>query len=221
MSTPPTDPRTHTRPDRGASAPAPVAMIDAAALPNHAFGHRSLMWWGTLGLIAIEGTVFALVIVAYFYLRALAPRWPLDGQPPDLLWGTLNTAVLLASLLPNHLLKQAAEAGDLRRLRIAFVLCLACSVIFLVLRVFEFRHLNVWWDTDAYGSVVWLLLGLHTLHLLTDTYDTGVLAVLMHTGPLDRRRLVDASENAQYWYFVVLSWLPIYAVIYLAPHLRL
>jgi cytochrome c oxidase subunit I+III len=27
------------------------------------------------------------------------------------------------------------------------------------------------------------------------------------------------SENALYWYFVVLSWLPIYAVIYLAPRL--
>jgi cytochrome c oxidase subunit I+III len=28
---------------------------------------------------------------------------------------------------------------------------------------------------------------------------------------------VDVSENALYWYFVVGSWLPIYAVIYLAP----
>ena len=194
--------------------------LDAAGLPSYAFGNRSLMWWGTLGLIAIEGTVFALAIVAYFYLRSLAPRWPLNGQPPDLLWGTLNTVVLLASLLPNHLLKKAAEAGDLRRLRIAFALCLAFSVAFLVVRVFEFRHLNVRWDADAYGSVVWLLLGLHTLHLITDTYDTGVLAVLMVTGPLEGRRLVDASENAQYWYFVVLSWLPIYAVIYLAPHVR-
>jgi heme/copper-type cytochrome/quinol oxidase subunit 3 len=195
-------------------------MLDAAPLPSYAFGNRSLMWWGTLGLIAIEGTVFALAIVAYFYLRSLAPRWPLNAQPPDLLWGTLNTVVLLASMVPNHMLKRAAEAGDLKRLRIGFALCLLFSVAFLVVRVFEFRGLNVWWDTDAYGSVVWLLLGLHTLHLLTDTYDTAVLAVLMRTGPLEGRRLVDASENAQYWYFVVLSWLPIYFVIYVAPHIQ-
>jgi heme/copper-type cytochrome/quinol oxidase subunit 3 len=33
--------------------------------------------------------------------------------------------------------------------------------------------LNVSWDANAYGSVVWLLLGLHTTHLITDTIDTA------------------------------------------------
>lgn len=195
------------------------AMLDVNALPTYVFGNRSLMWWGTLGLIAIEGTVFALAVVSYFYLRSNATMWPPQSTAPTLLWGTLNTVILLASLLPNHMLKRAAEHADLPRLRRAFILCLLFSVAFLVVRVFEFRGLNVRWDADAYGSIVWMLLGLHTVHLLTDTYDTGVLAVLMFTGPLEGQRLVDASENAQYWYFVVLSWLPIYAVIYIAPRL--
>ena len=30
-------------------------MIDAARLPTYAFGNHSLVWWGTVGLIAIEG----------------------------------------------------------------------------------------------------------------------------------------------------------------------
>lgn len=66
---------------------------------------------------------------------------------------------------------------------------------------------------------MWLLIGLHTLHLLTDAYDSGVLTVLAFTGPFELKRHVDVSENALYWYFVVLSWLPIYAVIYWAPRL--
>jgi heme/copper-type cytochrome/quinol oxidase subunit 3 len=65
--------------------------------------------------------------------------------------------------------------------------------------------------------VVWTLLGLHTLHLVTDAYDTMVLNVLMFTGPLEGKRFTDVSENALYWYFVVVSWLPIYAVLYWAP----
>ena len=48
------------------------AALDVAALPSFGFSHRSLMWWGTLGLIAIESTVFALAIVSYFYLRTQA-----------------------------------------------------------------------------------------------------------------------------------------------------
>ena len=34
----------------------------------------------------------------------------------------------------------------------------------------------------------------------------------------ERPRFVDVSENALYWYFVVWSWLPIYAVVYGAPY---
>jgi cytochrome c oxidase subunit III len=47
--------------------------------------------------------------------------------------------------------------------------------------------------------------------------DTGVLAVLMATGPVDKARFVDVSENGLYWYFVVLWWLPVYLTIYFAP----
>jgi cytochrome c oxidase subunit III len=49
--------------------------------------------------------------------------------------------------------------------------------------------------------------------------DTGVLTALMCIGPIEERRFVDVSENSMYWYFVVLTWLPIAAVIYLAPRL--
>ena len=88
----------------------------------------------------------------------------------------------------------------------------------IAIRALEFTALNCRWDSDAYGSIVWLLLGLHTTHLVTDVYDSTVLAALFFfSRPLEGRRHVDVSENSLYWYFVVWSWLPIYAVIYLAP----
>jgi heme/copper-type cytochrome/quinol oxidase subunit 3 len=191
--------------------------VDAAMLPSFAYGHRSPMWWGTVGVAAIEGTVFALAIMMYFYLRTRVTVWPPEVLPPDLLWGTVNTVVLLVSMFPNHLAKKASERRDLRAVRIWMVVCLALALVFLFVRVLEFMMLNVWWDTNAYGSAVWFILGLHTTHLLTDAFDTVVLAVLMFTGPLEGKRYVDVSENAMYWYFVVLAWLPMYAVIYIAP----
>ena len=63
------------------------------------------------------------------------------------------------------------------------------------------------------------MLGLHTTHIVTDFLDSSVLTVLMFTGPVEEHRFVDVEENAVYWYFVVLSWLPIYGVIYWAPRL--
>jgi len=198
---------------------APALMLDVRHLPSFGFGHRSLMWWGTVCLMLIEGTVFAIAAMAYFYLRSLTAHWPLDAPPPALLWGTVNTAVLLLSMWPNQLAKRAADREQRGRARLWLAVCLLFAVVFLVIRGFEFAALNVSWYANAYGSVVWLLLGLHTTHLITDAVDTAVLAVLLFTGPFEGKRFVDVSENALYWYFVVLSWLPIYAVIYLAPRL--
>jgi cytochrome c oxidase subunit 3 len=194
--------------------------LDVGALAPGAFSSRSLMWWGTMGLVLIEGMVFALAIGAYFYLRTRMPAWPPDGvAPPDLRWGTINTIVLLMSMIPNELAKRAGGRIDLQAVRIWMVACLAFGVVFNALRVYEFAHLNVTWDHDAYGSIVWVLLGLHTTHIVTDFLDTAVLAVLMFVGPIEEKRFVDVEENAVYWYFVVLAWLPIYGVIYWAPRL--
>jgi heme/copper-type cytochrome/quinol oxidase subunit 3 len=195
------------------------ASLDVSSLPSYAFGHRSLMWWATLGVVLIEGTVFALAIVAYFYIRTRNQNWPPGVPAPDLLFGTLNTLIMMASGIPNEWTRRRARAEDLRGVRIGMFVCLAFAAAFLAVRAFEFRSLNVAWDTNAYGSATWMLLGLHTVHLVTDALDTIVLAVLMVTGPIEGKRFVDVSENAEYWWFVILAWLPIYFVIYLVPHL--
>jgi cytochrome c oxidase subunit III len=191
--------------------------LDVSHLPGYAFGHRSLMWWGTLGVIVIEGTMFVALLGAYFYLRGRVPDWPPGLPPPDLRYGVINTLVLLVSVLPNLWYKRAAEREDLRTVRLGLVISLAFAVVFTVIRVFEFRTLNCRWDTNAYGSIVWVLLGAHTVHLVTDLIDTAVLTALMFTDKIESKRFVDVSENAFYWYFVVLVWLPVFAVIYLVP----
>lgn len=192
-------------------------VLDVRDLPTYAFSHRSIMWWATLGLMVIESTVFALAVMTYFYLRSLSADWPINAIPPDLLWGTVNTVILLLSAIPNHFAKREAERLNRVRARNWLLVCLLSAILFLAVRAFEFATLNVSWTLNAYGSIVWLLLGLHTVHLITDTIDTSVLTVLLYTGPLEGKRYVDVSENAAYWYFVVVSWLPIYAVIYWAP----
>jgi heme/copper-type cytochrome/quinol oxidase subunit 3 len=194
--------------------------LDVSMLAPGAFGSRSLMWWGTMGLVVIEGTMFAIVIGAYFYLRSRVPTWPPEGiAPPDLTWGTINLFVMLASAIPNELARKAAHRIDLRGVRFWLVVCVLFGFAYNVLRAIEFTKLNVLWNTDAYGSVVWTLLGLHTVHIATDVVDTIVLTALMVVGPIEEKRFVDVEENAVYWYFVVFTWVPIYGVIYWAPRI--
>jgi heme/copper-type cytochrome/quinol oxidase subunit 3 len=194
--------------------------LELSTLPLHGYETASLTWWGTLMFILIEGTGFAIVAALYLYLASVAPAWPMDAPPPDLLPGTLLTLILLASLVPNNLLSRWAVAGDLSKVRIGIVIMTLAGVAPLIPRIFEFPALNVSWDTNAYGSTLWALLGLHTTHLITDVGETIVLAVLMYTRHGDsRRRFGDVQDNAMYWNFVVLAWIPIYALIYWVPRL--
>ena len=193
--------------------------IDVRDLPDHAFGSRSVLWWATLFIIAIEATVFVLTISTYFYLQGNETEWPPAGTPePGLLWATINTIILLVSLIPNQLTKNAAERKDLRKIRLWIVIADLFAIAFVVVRAFEFRELAVSWDVSAYASVTWTLLGFHTLHLFTDLLDSLVLTALMFTHHGEQpKRMVDVSENAFYWYFVVLCWPPIYVVLYWSP----
>jgi len=191
--------------------------LDVSDLPDHAFGHQGLIWWGTIGFMVIEGSMFIMVVITYFYLRLRVDEWPPSLSDPGLFYGTLNLAVLLISGVPNHLAKIAAEKYALIRVQFWLIICVLFGIAMLVLRAFEFTTLNCRWDDNAYGSMVWCLLILHTMHLATDVVDTGVLASLMLTGPVSRPRFVDVSENGLYWYFVVASWVPIYLTIYFAP----
>ena len=166
-----------------------------------------------VGLL-IEGTAFAFMIVIYFYLRSLAPTWPDSGRAPDLLWGSVNLAIIVASTLPNWLAQRAAQDRDHRAVRLWLYVCSAFGIALSGVRWLEFQALNVRWDEGAYGSVVWVLLGFHSFNLVTDVLDTFVLTAVTYAKPLEGKRFVDIAENCGYWYFVVLTWLPIYAVVY-------
>jgi heme/copper-type cytochrome/quinol oxidase subunit 3 len=193
--------------------------LDVSQLPDVVFGRRSIMSWGMFGMMLIEGTMFGIVLATYFYLRTRTSDWPPEGYPPVLVWGTINTAIFLLSLIPNVWISKIAEEGDLKKARLGVWIMTLIGVANMVIRVLEFGGLKVHWDTNAYGSILWTTLGLHTAHLITDWYDTLVLLVLLYTGPIEGRTFMDVSENAEYWYFVVLTWLPVYFVLYFAPRL--
>jgi heme/copper-type cytochrome/quinol oxidase subunit 3 len=188
--------------------------VDVSKLPNFAFGYRAITWWGTLGIICIEGTMFALLFAAYLYLRGRSIEWPPGHQPPALLWGTLNTVVLALSAIPNQLTKKAAERRDLPKVKLWLLVCLVFGAAFSIIRIFEFRTLNVWWDANAYGSLIWLLIGFHTAHIVTDVLDTAVLTAAVFKAPFENSIFVAVSENALYWYFVLGLWVPVYVLIY-------
>jgi len=191
--------------------------LDVSGIPSYGFGHRSLMWWGTAAFMAIEGSAFAFMVAVYFYLRTVSESWPHGAPLPDVVWGTVNAVLILLSAVPNWWLDRKAIDHDLRAVRIGLAIICVFGTLLLAVRAMEFTRLNVYPTDSAYGSVVWVMLILHTFNLVTDYIESIVLTVLMHKGPLEGKRFVDVAENCGYWNFVVVTWIPIYLVVYWAP----
>jgi len=192
-------------------------VLDVSDLPSVAFGHRMPIWWGTLGFMVIEGMAFVMAVAAYFYLASQNPDWPMIEKSPDLIWGTSLLGLFLISEIPNTWIKRRAEQMNPRTVRIGISVMALMGLFALGIRALEFTTLNCRWDTNVYGSIVWALIFLHTLHIVTDVAETVVMVAMMFLAPLDARRFVDVEENAEYWDFVVLTWIPLYLVLYWAP----
>jgi heme/copper-type cytochrome/quinol oxidase subunit 3 len=192
--------------------------IDVSDLPTGVLDSRSLVWWGTIVMTVIEGFVFAITVAAYFYLRTIASEWP-PGRtgPPALFAATTNLVVLLISAIPAVVLDRAAQRRDWRMVCWMLFTNLIFGTIFLVLRIFEFRALNCLWNSHAYGSITWTLLGLHTSNLLTSLLETAVVLVFFLIRKVEDRHYLDARLDGVFWYFVVVTWIPLYAVVFLVP----
>ncbi len=198
----------------------PRPSIDVSRLPTVVFGSRDLMYWGTLAFIVIEGWTLGLVAMSWFYLRQNETNWPpLRTPEPSLLIPTINLAVMLLSLVPAGLAAIRSEKLDRGGVTRWLMVSGAMGALILVLRWYELWALNVRWDTNAYGSVVWLLVGLHGTLVMLDVADTIGLGVMFARRELPPHYYADTTDNTLYWYFTVQSWIPIYLIAYVGPRI--
>ena len=91
------------------------------------------------------------------------------------------------------------------------------AIVATVIRVFEFTTLNCRWSDDAYSSTLWVLIGMHAGHLVTELIETLVLLAVAFTPKMEGTRLSDAAINSDYWYFVVVTGLLNFLFIYGLP----
>jgi cytochrome c oxidase subunit III len=196
-------------------------VIDVAGLPAHAFGHRDPLWWAVILLVAIEGTMLALLAVSYFYIRDRTTPFPPVAVPRSIAWiATLELVLWIASAVPTYASGRAAIAGDVRRMRRQLILATALGVVALALRWYEIHLLPFRWDSHAYGSIVWALLGLQWVHGLTGVGEDLLYVVLLFVGPVEDKHRVDIEVSTPLWYFVIagaaLAWLVVFLEVLLS-----
>jgi cytochrome c oxidase subunit 3 len=149
------------------------------------------------------------------------------GRQTDIVYGTINTAILMTSSMTIAVAGRAARAGlgDLAwRLLIATI---ALGLLFLVLKGFEYRediekHLVpgpgfalAQRGAQLFFTFYWVMTGVHAVHVTGGLAAVGRLAVASRR---DRGWLAgSASEDATalYWHLVDVIWIVLYPLLYL------
>lgn len=194
-------------------------VMDLRGLPDVVFGPRDIMWWGTLGFVLIEGFTLVLCAVAYVYVTQNFATWPPQNTPlPSLVAPTVQVVVMLVSMLPARWTARAARRYDVGKVRIGLVVATAFGIAIVGLRAWELLvSLNVKWDSNAYGSVQWLVLGAHATLLAVELVEIAGMALIFWLAPVEEKHMSDVADMVFYWYFMVLSWLPLYVLCFWLP----
>jgi cytochrome c oxidase subunit 3 len=194
------------------------AVQDVSEYPDFAFGHRDPLWWGTMGFVVIEAMTLAVCFASYFYLARNEPVWPPPpAAMPSLGVSSVAVAVALLSILPAAGSARAARRYDHDSARRALIAHSLTGLLLLALRAAEFVGLGVRWDDHAYGSVVWFTLGVHSMVVLTDIADTLFATAIFLRHKEENKHFAGLVDNADYWYFVVASWVITYLIVFVGP----
>ncbi len=192
--------------------------IDVSLLPEAVFGHRGVTWWATTAFMLIEGTTLVLMLASYLYLRLSSAEWPpRPGSDPNLLWPTVNLLVIVGQCWPFYLASRAAKRLDAGGVRKWMAVSVLLTILAVGIRALEFESLNIHWNENAYGSVVWGIMVAHTLLLVSDVLESVAIGAIFWTHREEPKHFPDVEDDAMYTYFLAATWVILYAFVFLSP----
>jgi cytochrome c oxidase subunit 3 len=181
--------------------------------------------------LATEVLFFGGLFAAYGIARVLHPEGFIEaGRETDLLLGSINTALLLASSLTMALAVRAAQLRRQRGLGWLLWATVTIGALFLAVKGLEYHKeyhegLVPWLDFRYEGNhpgaarlfffLYYMLTGLHALHMTIGLGVLGVLAWQSRDGRYTEGWYTPVEVSGLYWHFVDIVWTFIYPLIYL------
>ena len=165
---------------------------------------------GLFAFLAVATSFFALFFSAYSMRMSLADWNPL--AEPRLLW--LNTGALILSSVAMQIAHNAAQSGELQRLRLGLSAGAILAVLFLLGQLLAWQQLidaGYYLQTNPAYAFFYLFTGLHGIHLLGGLWVLSNATVGAWRGGFDPgfiRQSVDLCKI--YWHFLLIVWLVLY-----------
>jgi cytochrome c oxidase subunit 3 len=201
----------------------PVATASAIETRPYARANRpNLVSVGTIVWLSSELMFFAALFAMYFTIRSVTKgqggEWP--QAEFNLLFSGFNTFVLVASSITCQMGVFAAERGEVRKLRLWYLISFLMGLYFVIGQAIEYHGLvtseGLTLSSSAYGSVFYLTTGFHGLHV-----TGGLIAFLFMLGRTyaakrwTHEQATSAIVVSYYWHFVDIVWIGLFSVIFI------
>ena len=190
----------------------------ATTAPTAAGATSTEMLHGRMGmwvLLAGEVLIFGGLITTYVLLRLAHPEWSESASHTVNAAGAFNTFVLLTSSYWVVLAHQAAEEGQAKRASKLLWYTVACGLVFLGVKAYEYSHeisAGFLPATNLFWSFYYFMTALHGLHVVAGMAVMAWVASSAKTAESPRR----VEYVGMYWHLVDIVWIFLFPLLYLA-----
>jgi cytochrome c oxidase subunit III len=168
-----------------------------------------MIWLGS------ELMFFSGLFAAYFTIRAQHTVWPPAGTQLD----TIRAAIFTAVLVSSSFTMQKAVFDLERRNRISAKVWVGMTIFlgtaFLGNQFSEWLLMPTRPSTNAYGSLFFIMSGLHGLHVFIGLVAMSFLLLRMRGKAGDPGELSVFQGVSYYWHFVDIVWIGLFSCLFL------
>ena len=175
---------------------------------NRIHPHKFALWVAIAAIIMM----FAGLTSAYI-VKSGQPGWE-EVRTPKQFW--YSTAVILISSVTMQAALRAFKQRVMQQFRMLFLITLILGIVFVILQWEGFSYLwshGVRFEGAGAGQFLYIIFGLHALHVLGGIIALMVIAAKQFFGKTRVYNTTGIEVMATYWHFVDVLW--IYLLIFL------
>ena len=189
---------------------AEIKIVEEAKRPLAMNPKKFAMWLFCVSVVMVFGALTSAYIV-----RQAEGNW-LIFELPQLFW--VNTGVILISSVTMHAAYLAAKRDRLELVKIAVVITTILGVAFLVGQFMAWGDLvdqKVHWVGNPSGSFVYILSGLHGLHIVGGVVFLLIVLNSTFKYKVHSKSLDHIEMCVTYWHFLGGLWLYLFVFLLL------
>jgi cytochrome c oxidase subunit 3 len=189
----------------------------------------------TLGMwvfLVTEIMFFGGLFMAYIVYRTASPiGFQEASHHLNVIWGAVNTVVLIVSSLTMALAVRAAQTSAPPRTQVGWLLAtMLLGAAFLGVKVIEYtdkftHHLvpgpNFQWTgtypaaAEQFYSLYFCMTGLHALHMIIGLGIMTVISIMAWKRQFNAEYFTPVEVSGLYWHFVDIVWIFLFPLLYL------